>query len=195
MAGRPLIKWNSRWNISRVQALVGGVALGGAALVQLVPMLKKRAARVTTILKKDHRMVRGLLWTLERAGNSGAAVRRPLFRQLRTQLVLHAEAEEEIVYPVVRALNGFNSGVDVDEAYREHDEMKVLLDQLESLDPNSSHYEQQIQELTRKVEHHIDEEESMVFPLLKQNISVEEQERLGYRIREKKAKLRENTAA
>jgi len=40
--------------------LIGSAIAGGIALVPLVPVLKKRAMRATTILKKDHRMVRGL---------------------------------------------------------------------------------------------------------------------------------------
>ena len=40
--------------------LIGSAIAGGIALVPLVPVLKKRAMRATTILTKDHRMVSGL---------------------------------------------------------------------------------------------------------------------------------------
>ena len=56
----------------------------------LVPVLKKRVMRATTILKKDHRMVSGLLMTLEMTPKFNGIVRKRLLHDrkagLKTQI-------------------------------------------------------------------------------------------------------------
>ena len=76
--------------------LIGSAIAGGIALVPLVPVLKKRAMRATTILKKDHRMVSGLLMTLEMTPKFNGIVRKRLFDQIRNSVLMHAQVEEEI---------------------------------------------------------------------------------------------------
>ena len=78
--------------------LLGSAIAGGIALIPLVPAMKKRAMRATTILKKDHRMVSGLLMTLGMTPKINGMVRRTLFNQIRQSLMIHAQVEEEIFY-------------------------------------------------------------------------------------------------
>jgi len=78
--------------------MIGSAIAGGAALIPLVPMIKRRAMRVTTILKKDHRMVSGLIMTLQMTPRINGMVRRTLFDQIRNNFMLHAQAEEEVLY-------------------------------------------------------------------------------------------------
>src|ERR1700746_1211532 len=85
-------------------SLIGSAIAGGIALIPLVPALKKRAMRVTTILKKDHRMVSGLLMTLQMTPKFNGMVRRTLFDQLRNTLMVHTQVEEEVFYPAIRNL-------------------------------------------------------------------------------------------
>src|SRR5437773_12204297 len=71
--------------------LIGSAIAGGIALVPLVPVLKKRAMRATTILKKDHRMVSGLLMTLEMTPKFNGIVRKRLFDQIRNSVLRSEE--------------------------------------------------------------------------------------------------------
>src|SRR6266446_9123281 len=82
--------------------LIGGAIAGGIALIPLVPAMKKRAMRVTTILKKDHRMVSGLLMTLEMTPKFSGMMRKTLYDQIRNSLMVHTQVEEEIFYPAIR---------------------------------------------------------------------------------------------
>src|SRR5689334_11249648 len=82
--------------------LWGGIIAGGASLIPLIPIIRRRAMRVTTILKKDHRMVSGLMMTLEMTPKFNGKVRKSLFNQIYTNLMAHATAEEEVFYPAVR---------------------------------------------------------------------------------------------
>src|SRR5688572_7524287 len=83
-------------------ALIGGLAAGGAALISVLPMVKRRAMKVTNILRKDHRLVSGMIMTLEATPRINGMMRRTLFNQIRHQLLVHAQAEEDVFYPAVR---------------------------------------------------------------------------------------------
>src|SRR4051794_26960706 len=76
--------------------IITGAIAGGVALIPLIPAIKRRAMRVTTILKKDHRMVSGMIMTLQMTPRMNATVRRTLFDQIRKNLMIHAQAEEEV---------------------------------------------------------------------------------------------------
>ena len=77
---------------------IGLGAAGGGALMLVLPMLTRRAMRITTILKKDHRLVSGLFMSLEVAGRADPKLRKAIFDQLKRALELHSQAEEEVFY-------------------------------------------------------------------------------------------------
>jgi len=96
--------------------IIGG-AIAGGALIPLIPIIKRRAMRVTTILKKDHRMVSGLIMTLQMTPRVNGKLRRILFDQIRSNFMIHAQAEEEVLYPELRGIM-FTDQARVDESYR-----------------------------------------------------------------------------
>ena len=62
--------------------IIGGSIAGGVALFSFIPALKRRAMRVTTILTKDHRVVSGLITTLQMTPRINGMVRRRLLRKV-----------------------------------------------------------------------------------------------------------------
>src|SRR5438309_3907031 len=151
--------------------LIGSAIAGGIALIPLVPALKKRAMRATTILKKDHRIVSGLLMTLEMTPKINGMVRRTLFNQIRQSLMIHAQVEEEIFYPAVRNLVLGGEGSKVDEAYREHQTVKDLLNQMVTMDAISDEFDGKLAELKQNIQHHVAEEEGDMFPFVSSRMS------------------------
>ena len=85
-------------------SLIGSGIAAGVALIPLIPAMKRRAMRVTTILTKDHRLVSGLITTLEMTPRMNGRIRKMLFEQIRTNFMVHAQAEEEVLYPAMRNL-------------------------------------------------------------------------------------------
>src|SRR5215831_15571364 len=85
-------------------SLIGSGIAAGAALIPLIPAIRRRAMRVTTILTKDHRMVSGFMRALEMTPRYNTVVRRRLFEQIRNNVMVHAQAEEEVLYPALRNL-------------------------------------------------------------------------------------------
>src|SRR6185369_6755169 len=68
--------------------IIGGSIAGGVALFSLIPAVKRRAMRVTTILTKDHRMVSGLMTTLQMTPRINGMIRKRLFDQIRNMVMV-----------------------------------------------------------------------------------------------------------
>src|ERR1700755_2334972 len=77
-------------------SVIGSGIAAGAALIPLIPAIKRRAMRVTTMLTKDHRVVSGLIKALEMTPKVNATVCRTLFEQIRNNVMVHAQAEEDV---------------------------------------------------------------------------------------------------
>ena len=174
--------------------LVGGLLAGGA-LIPLIPVIRRQAMNVTTILKKDHRLVSGLLMILEMTPKTNGTVRKKLFAQIRADLTVHAQAEEEVFYPVMRTLTFGMQGPKVDEAYREHQTLKELLNHMTNLDTMSDEFDARLGELKRTIQHHVAEEEGEMFEFVKQRMSNQQQEELGQRLHNRKKGLKTRMAA
>jgi len=175
--------------------IIGGAIAGGAALIPLIPVIKKRAMRVTTILKKDHRIVGGLITTLQMSPRVNATLRKTFFDQIRNGLLIHAQAEEEVLYPVMRNYMFTGGESQVDVSYREHQEIKDLLNDLAWQETLSDDFDMKLTELKTKVDHHVQEEENEMFRIISERMSTEEQEELGRRIHNRKADLKARQAA
>jgi len=175
--------------------LIGSAIAGGIALIPLVPALKKRAMRATTLLKKDHRIVSGLLMTLEMTPKFNGMVRKTLFEQIRNSLMMHTQVEEEIFYPAVRNLAFGGESGKVDEAYHEHQMVKDLLNQMSNMDTMSDEFDRKLAMLKQNIQHHVEEEENEMFPLVTSRMSTERLEDLGQRLHNRKMSLKTQMAA
>jgi iron-sulfur cluster repair protein YtfE (RIC family) len=176
-------------------SLIGSAIAGGIALIPLVPALKKKAMRATTILMKDHRMVSGLLMTLEMTPKFSALARKTVFDQIRDSLMVHTQVEEEIFYPAIRNLAFGGESGKVDEAYREHQTVKDLLNQMSNMDASSDEFDRKLAELKRNIQHHVNEEENEMFPLVTSRMSSGRLEDIGKRIHDRKMNLKTQMAA
>jgi hemerythrin-like domain-containing protein len=174
--------------------LWSSVIAGGASLIPLVPMIRRRAMRVTTILKKDHRIVSGLMMTLEMTPQFNRTVRKSLFSQIHNNLMAHAQAEEEVFYPAVRSV-AFGEGQKVDEAYQEHETMKGLLRELSNTDPMSDEFVSTFAELKNNVLHHVEEEETEILELCESRMTTEQLEEIGKQLSHRKKELKNQMAA
>src|SRR3954466_11000574 len=126
-------------------AAAGSAAAGGIGLAVIAPKMKRRAMRATTILKKDHRVVSGLFWTLQQT--TIPMIRKSIFNQIQQQLEMHAQVEEEFFYPAVRNLYTTIAENQVDEANREHQKIKNLLREIAAEDPVSYVFMSKVNEL------------------------------------------------
>ena len=149
---------------------------------------------VLKILKKDHSTVQALFGKFDRAGKSAYEKKSELFAQIRRELQLHSRAEEEIVYPALKAMNGEGRRL-ISEAVKEHKQVDELLMQISRLKPTDKNFDEKMETLIENVDHHIEEEEGEIFRFAEENCSEEQLEELGQLTEERKKTLDQQMAA
>lgn len=76
-------------------------------------------------------------------------------------LEVHAQLEEEIFYPALRAVSDIEA---LKKSVPEHSEMKRLIALLRGMKPDDARYDDTYRELMRDVIHHVADEETIVLP-------------------------------
>jgi iron-sulfur cluster repair protein YtfE (RIC family) len=115
-------------------------------------------ADVTKLLEQDHREVKALF---AKAESTSGAAKQQVVTKIASELTIHAQVEEDFVYPAMRDAG---LGDLVQEAEEEHQTVKDLVAQLESMDGSTPAVDAVLGELKSNVEHHVHEEESEAFP-------------------------------
>jgi iron-sulfur cluster repair protein YtfE (RIC family) len=135
---------------------------------------------VIKLLEADHREVEDLF---AKAESTSGAAKQQVVTKIASELTLHAEVEEQIVYPAMREA-GLNEIVD--EAENEHSKVKELVAQLEALDGTTDAVDAVLAELKADVQHHVEEEESEGFPKFREAVDADTLDALGTQVDEAK---------
>ncbi|MFG1801757.1 hemerythrin domain-containing protein [Micromonospora carbonacea] len=127
---------------------------------------------VVDVLVAGHREVEAIFVELE--GRQGAPEhRRQLADVVIAELVRHSVAEEQYVYPAAR--RALPDGDQLAEhEIAEHAEAERTMKELESVDPSEARFEPLLAHLTKAIRHHVQEEESDLFPRLRAAMAREE---------------------
>jgi hemerythrin superfamily protein len=136
---------------------------------------------IIQLLEADHKEVKGLLkkLTADKEPDDCDA----LFEKLYTSVTVHAQFEEDEVYPLLK--KGETKDL-VLEAYEEHAQVKTLLEALHESDDADETCTAKLNVLSEDLTHHITEEEGELFPLLRKAVSAEVLTRLGQSYQEVK---------
>lgn len=136
------------------------------------------------LLKTDHQKVADLFAKAEAAAESQKPA---IFEKINAELEVHAHIEETIFYPKLRS-EGNEELVDiVNEGIEEHHQVKMFLRELSALSDGSEKFEPKLKVLQEDVEHHVEEEENEMFPLVKAQFDAEVLEELGSEMEAEKA--------
>ena len=139
------------------------------------------------LLAADHRKVEGLFADFEKA--RGAAAKEKLVKQICTELKIHTQIEEEILYPAIRGKVEEDA---LNEAWVEHDSAKTLVNELEAAEPDEAFYDAKVKVLSELIEHHVKEEEKQRDNLFQQTRAAEiDLAALGAQLAARKAELME----
>jgi hemerythrin superfamily protein len=135
------------------------------------------------LLKEDHKKVKALFEEVEGLGERASTQRKNLFQKIDQELTLHSKIEETLFYPEFkkRAENSEERD-EILEAYEEHGVVKVMIGELEDLDPKDEKYKPKLTVLKELVLHHVKEEEGELFPMARELFEPEELNRIGDRI-------------
>ncbi|SCL56938.1 Hemerythrin HHE cation binding domain-containing protein [Micromonospora citrea] len=150
---------------------------------------------VVDVLTADHREVEALFVELE-SRQGTPEHRRQLADVMIAELIRHAVAEEMYVYPTAR--KALPDGDQIAEhEISEHADAERTLKELESLDPSEPRFDEVLAHLTRTIRHHVQDEESDLFPRLRAAVAREEMVELAGRVEaaKKSAPTRPHPAA
>ena len=106
------------------------------------------------VLKQDHRKVEQLFAKFLQLQDSEEE-RERVFQEIETELSAHAEAEEKVFYPLLKA----EFPDQVDEALQEHMEVKEMLVEILDMEFNDEDFDSKFTAMIKAVQHHVEEEE------------------------------------
>lgn len=133
------------------------------------------AGDVVELILSDHRKFESLLRDIRDVN----ADRLAALEDLATTLVAHAEAEEKEVYPKLRRRDAIDKE-EAEHGKEEHEEgHEALLRVLEIGDPDDEEFGEAVEELTKELAHHMDEEERTVLNPAKTEVAEDVRQQLG----------------
>lgn len=121
-----------------------------------------------SILKEDHDMVKESFKLFEGLDETEFEEKKRISDEICTALTMHATMEEELFYPTVRAEVGEAEDL-LNEAFIEHSTVKDLIAQIEAMSPEDELFDSTVHVLREQVEHHVQEEEGELFPLVRKS--------------------------
>lgn len=128
-----------------------------------MPATKRSEPDACTLLDSDHRKVKKLFNQYEElAGSRSTTQRRDLAMEICMELTVHAQLEEEIFYPALRA--AFKEADLLDEAEVEHATAKDLIAQIQEAGEPDEKFDALVTVLGEYIDHHVKEERGEIFP-------------------------------
>jgi hemerythrin superfamily protein len=174
---------------ARVQDAVA--ALSGVAGSVITQNTDKQDMNIQTLIRLDHNKVNTIF--TEIGATKDPQKLQEYFGQLYKDLLTHAKAEEEVVYPNVRSFYGNDN---TQELYDEQAEMKRMLDEIKSIDPSSAdEFRSKVKQLMDVVGDHVRQEESTMFAAIDKNCSNEQKEQMATEFKAAKSKIQQEMAA
>ena len=139
---------------------------------------------VIDLLTADHNRMRGAIARFKEADGDRSVLAATIIDQLQT----HMMAEEKVFY---RAVQGRTEDIDgeVNEGLEEHHVATLLIEEIESLEPNSDTWVAKLSVLIENVEHHVDGEEEDLFPAVRSSSSSGWRRTLGEQLDSEEVRL------
>jgi hemerythrin superfamily protein len=119
------------------------------------------AETATEFIRAQHETIRRLFADVDAATGDS---RKDPWELLVRLLAVHETAEEMVIYPAIRRVDGGDAIVEA--RTQEEDEAKKILTDLEKLDPSSAEFEAAFRPFRSAVLGHAEAEEAEVLPLL-----------------------------
>lgn len=121
------------------------------------------------LLKADHREVEGLFKRYMGLGERATKSKLNIVDKLVKELSMHASVEEQVLYPAVRR-ELRSGGRLAEEALEEHQKAKEMLAELTTMKPDDGTLDEKIESLMKDIKHHVHEEETEMFPRMREEM-------------------------
>jgi hemerythrin superfamily protein len=139
------------------------------------------------LLEQQHREVKTLFQKYEKAAS--AEEKQRLFEQIADDLAVHTAIEEKHFYPATKSARTLDL---LQEAVEEHLQAKRIIADLLDMDPEDARFDAKMIVLQEEIEHHVEEEESDLFPKVQGLLGEDELEDLGMVMEDLAEELKED---
>ena len=148
------------------------------------------------LLKADHQTVKTILAQLSESTDKAIKKRTDLLDKLEMEISIHTKLEEEILYPAFKAAGTREQDVMYFEAKEEHRTVdSLVLPDLKQTDPGTPEFAGRVKVVKELLEHHIEEEETELFPQAKKLLGKSRLDDLGEQMEVMKASCKKEWAA
>jgi len=130
---------------------------------------------VLEIINEENRRIKDLLSQIK--SESGKQQRKLLYDNIRHDLDLHIHAESTVFLPAFKNYEEYQ--LILNDLYASQNDIKSLLKQINSTDPNSIDFENRIVELINHFDDHVAREEGEFFFAVRKIMRRPERERIG----------------
>ncbi len=139
-------------------------------------------------IKRDHLKVADLMQQL--LDIRLAAFHRRLFDQIKSELMLHTEAEERTFYRAIDAATREPATAEeMEHAFHDHGEIRALVQELTDLSENDEMWMVKFGALKQAVEHHVEDEETNVWKKARMVLTSDQERKLARDMDREKQKI------
>jgi len=143
------------------------------------------------LLIEDHERVKEILTRLSESTERAVKKRGELLAKLEMELMIHTELEEQILYPAYKEVGGKEEAKMYHEAKEEHRAVdSLVLPDLKATDPGTLEFAGRVKVCKELLEHHIEEEESEMFPHARELLGESRLEEMGAQMTELRNRLK-----
>ena len=139
------------------------------------------------LLKADHRKVEELFAKVRDNENGN---NEDTFKRIKEELDVHAHIEETIFYPYLLEKGDQDLQRIVREGIEEHRQVKAWLAEIDGMSGSSEDFKARIKVLMEDVDHHVEEEENEMFPLVEDQVEPPTLEKLGNQMQAEKSNFK-----
>ncbi|CAI8735601.1 Hemerythrin domain-containing protein [Pseudomonas sp. IT-P44] len=148
------------------------------------------------LLKADHVRVKDILAQLNESSDRATKKRVDLVAKLEMEITIHTKLEEEILYPAYKKAGGKEQEQMYYEAKEEHRTVdSLVLPDLKATDPSTPEFAGRAKVVKELLEHHIEEEETEMFPHAKKLLGKATLDALGEQMEAMKAEYKKGLSA
>ncbi|MBA1276537.1 MULTISPECIES: hemerythrin domain-containing protein [Pseudomonadaceae] len=148
------------------------------------------------LLIEDHERVKDILTRLTESTERAVKTRTDLLQKLEMEVTIHTQLEEQILYPAYKEAGGKEELKMYYEAKEEHRAVdSLVLPDLKVTDPGSVEFSGRAKVCKELLEHHIEEEESEMFPQARELFDEARLEEMGKQMSELRDRLKKEFVA
>lgn len=148
------------------------------------------------LLIEDHEKVKDILTRLTESTERAVKTRTELLQKLEMEVTIHTQLEEQILYPAFKEAGGKEELKMFYEAKEEHRAVdSLVLPDLKATDPASVEFSGRAKVCKEMLEHHIEEEESEMFPTARELFDKAKLEAMGEQMSELRNRLKKDFVA